>query len=252
MDQTSLTSQFAELKNIIQSLKDEMVFNNRNMMAEFKTLQTSVQFMSDKFDDMAKENQEMKKEMEAQQQQNNKNLEQFTVIKKENTEMRLRINSLENMSRLSNLEIHGVPEAQNENTKRIAVSLMKLVHPNICDTDVDNCFRVRKIGGINPNSRPNPIVVQLQSKQKRMMVISDRKKLAGKNFHDIGIDATRVYINENLTPFSRQLFYRANTLKKSNGWKYIWTRNGSIKMRKDDNTPVLNIEDMQDLEKIVQ
>ena len=97
---------------------------------------------------------------------------------------------------------------------------------------------------------PSPIIVKFNSMCKRISVFANKKRLAGKNFAEIGIDATKVYINENLTPTTRSMFYHANILKKKHGWKYIWTFNGNIKMRKEDNYPTLFIKDNSDLDKI--
>ena len=49
---------------------------------------------------------------------------------------------------------------------------------------------------------------------KRMKCFANRKNLAFKNFHEIGIDPEKVYINENLTPTTRSLFHQPNILKK--------------------------------------
>ena len=250
--ETISSSQFSELKNIITSLKDEMVSNNNNIMSEFKHLQNSVQFMSNKFDDMAKENGLLKNDMKLLQKQNSQNMEQIKIVEKENTDLRIKLNHLENLTRLTNLEIHNVPEAQNENTSRIAINILKIANPNICDSDIDDSFRIRRPSATDVNAKPTPIIVQFNSAKKRMMVLSNRRNLARKNFQEMGIESTKKYINENLTSFSRQLFYRANILKKANGWKYIWTRDGVIKLRKDDNASILNIHDTPDLEKITK
>ena len=95
-------------------------------------------------------------------------------------------------------------------------------------------------------------MVKFKSVQKRMDVFTNRRKFAGKNFSDIGIETEKIYINENLTPTTRSLFYHANTLKKTHKWKYIWTRNGNIKLRKYDHTQIVTIKNISDLDKITE
>ena len=77
-----------------------------------------------------------------------------------------------------------------------------------------------------------------------------QKKLAGYAFKDIGIEAERVFLNENLCPASRRLFYQANMQKKIARWRFIWTQNGKIKLKKDVDSQIITIEEEKDLEKI--
>ena len=194
----------------------------------------------------------MKNEMNLMKQENAQKSEEIKKLKEENKEITNRMNEMENFSRLSNLEIHNVPYATNENINRITINLLKIVDPNMNENDIENCFRIRKNNQKEENTKykPSPILVKFQSMKKRMNIFKNKKKLAEKDFSEIGIEATKVFINENLTPATRSLFYHANVLKKTNNWKYIWTQNGHIKMRKNDNTPILYIKNESDLNKI--
>ena len=91
----------------------------------------------------------------------------------------------------------------------------------------------------------------MNSTKKRLDILKNRKKLAGYNFSDIGVDSQRVFINENLTSFTKDLFYKANKLKREHGWKYIWTINGNIKLRQNEGCSVISVKDTNDLKKIV-
>jgi len=42
----------------------------------------------------------------------------------------------------------------------------------------------------------------------------------------------QIYINENLNPAMKQLFYQANKKRRKLDWKYIWTKNGTIYAKK--------------------
>ena len=66
----------------------------------------------------------------------------------------------------------------------------------------------------------------------------------------MGVDTNRVFINENLTSYTKNIFYQANLLKKKYKWKYIWTRNGMVKLRQSDDFPVITINTINDLKKI--
>ena len=179
--------------------------------------------------------------------------------------MKIKINDLENAALSCNLEIHGVPEKPNENVERIALNVIKLADPSADALDIESTFRVIKKSptakdsnkeSTDKNSKKKapaaPIIVKLKTKSKRMDIIKKRKQLADVDFKNIGIDADRVYINENLTPMTRSLFYESNKLKKLNGWSSIWTFNGVIKMKRKEGSPIVTIRDISDLSKITK
>ena len=57
-------------------------------------------------------------------------------------------------------------------------------------------------------------------------------------------------INENLCASTKNLFYKANQLKKSNRWNSIWTYNGTIKLKRNDQSQTITIHNKNDLSKI--
>lgn len=61
----------------------------------------------------------------------------------------------------------------------------------------------------------------------------------------------RLYFNENLTRTNRELFRFARVRGKEKGFKFIWTGNGKILAKKCEGAPVIRIDKLSDLEKIV-
>ena len=184
---------------------------------------------------------------------NQQNTEDIKILKIENEKLVNKINGLENSTRLTNIELHGVPEKQNENVDRMVVNLLKVVDPNFENTDVEACFRLKKPSSVDAEKKATqgrPILVKLKSKQTRMKLMDNRRKLSSYNFRDIGIETERVFMNENLTPDTKALFYQTNQQRKSLSWKYIWTRNGTIKVRKMDGSPIIIVQNLNDLQKI--
>jgi hypothetical protein len=62
-----------------------------------------------------------------------------------------------------------------------------------------------------------------------------RRYLKGKTTRDIGLARTSVnhiYISESLTPRNRTLFNECLKFKKEHNYKFIWTQNGHIYLRK--------------------
>ena len=57
-----------------------------------------------------------------------------------------------------------------------------------------------------------------------------KRKLANATFKDV--NARMVFVIENLTKSSRIFFSHARILRKENGWKYTWVKNGIIRTKK--------------------
>ena len=58
-----------------------------------------------------------------------------------------------------------------------------------------------------------------------------------------------VFVSESLTPFKKKLFGDVNKVKKHLKWKYIWTYNGRIVIREDENKPSFSFDNAEDLRK---
>ncbi|KAH7980895.1 hypothetical protein HPB49_019920 [Dermacentor silvarum] len=70
---------------------------------------------------------------------------------------------------------------------------------------------------------------------------------------DIGLEPrVPIFVNEHLCPATKRLFGAENSKRKECGWKYAWTKNGKIFVRKSEGTPVISIGHADDLEKIEQ
>ena len=81
----------------------------------------------------------------------------------------------------------------------------------------------------------------------------NRLKLANKkvkDLPDLNLTSTEmVYISESLTPYKKRLFGEANKQKKKLKWKYIWTQNGSIFIKANENAATHSFDTMEDLSK---
>ena len=246
--QEMLNENLTKIKEEIK-LVFEMEFSK--ITKEMGELKNSIQFLSDKYDDLILEKNALKVEVNSIKNLVNEQSLQLKNNKLDNQRIEMKVNDLENLSRLSNVEIQGVPIQQNENLDRMVMSLLKISDPTITTQDIKESFRLKKnFTDDAQRNKGTPILVKFNSPNKRLDVLKNRRKLAGYNFNDIGVDTHRVFINENLTAYTKSLFYQANVLKKSHEWKYIWTRNGNIKLRKNDGFPVISIRDINDLKKI--
>jgi hypothetical protein len=62
---------------------------------------------------------------------------------------------------------------------------------------------------------------------------------------------SRIYINENLSPFFRELLWKSKIRAKEAGYKFIWYSFGKILVRKDaSDNKVFKVFDFDDIDMI--
>ena len=150
------------------------------------------------------------------------------------------ITPIEIERRQNNLELHGLPEQNGEdcNTAVKAVLARVTAEP----VTISKCFRFGKQQTPLGEKTTRKILIQFDSKSHRDLILRNRANL--RKFND------PIYINENLPSYLNTLRGKANALKKLHNYKFLWIKNGNILIRKNENSPVINIKSPSDLDKI--
>lgn len=222
----------------------------KELMSEIVELKESTDFCSKSVDEFKNALKELKS-FKAQLGQLNTANEQ---LRTENKELRnslensmTRIEELEQYSRLKNLEIKGVPVSANENVQDVVKKISKTLSVTLETQDVDVCHRIptKQLG-------QQHILVQFTTRQKRDAVLHAAKKKR-LNTEMIGIrgQASPIFVNEHLTLSNKVLLSETIKAKKGKNWKFVWTKNGKVYARKTENSRVIDIRSVSDIEKIV-
>ena len=95
----------------------------------------------------------------------------------------------------------------------------------------------------------NPILVKYKLFEQKVKIMKEKKKLANANLNFICINIEKVYINENLSPFSRDLLYHIRRFQKANGWKFSWSSGGVVLMREKETSKAILVCCVKDLKK---
>ncbi|XP_077977115.1 uncharacterized protein LOC144432723 [Glandiceps talaboti] len=186
-------------------------------------------------------------------------------LKKSNMELNERVGVLEKASddqnqysRRENLEIHGIPECQGqaENTDNIALQVIKMISPDITTDHLEVTHRIGRTthhdGNVRGKHQPRPIIVKFSGRKIRDQVFNNKKKMKNVTTRDLGYtERNLIFINENLTPKMRNLLKLVNNKRKTESYRYLWTRNGHIHVKKSDTSNVVTIRNESDLVKIV-
>lgn len=148
-----------------------------------------------------------------------------------------RIDVLEQRSRINNLEICNFPVTQNENLVEVVKAVGKAVGVEIVDQDIQAVHRVPRF---NQNATKN-IVVQFCSRWKKNSILQACARFRKGNNNKITSKAINqnlpdqvVFVNEHLSPKYKALLGKVKKQIKDAGWKYSWTRDGCIYVKKDD------------------
>lgn len=158
-------------------------------------------------------------------------------LEQENTLLRLKVDELDNLSRLNNLVIHGLPEttdntstdgktASSRSTQQITTILdLCNDHLNlqVRESDISCTYRLPIQGFTNHR----PLVVGFTNRRIRDAVLGSRKLLR------INIDKSRIFINEHLTRINSMIFARARRLVKAHTIHSAWTAGGRVFLKKN-------------------
>ena len=128
-----------------------------------------------------------------------------------------KVDDNEQKSRSSCLLIHGVEEANNDDTDKYCLDIVnKEVSVDLCSADIERSHRIgpRKVKTTR-STRLRPIIVRFASMRKRMEVYRNKKRLKGKDF----------VITESLTSARYDLDQKA---KNKFVVKNTWTSEGEI------------------------
>ncbi|XP_052749321.1 uncharacterized protein LOC113522090 [Galleria mellonella] len=150
------------------------------------------------------------------------------------------------------VEIIGLEEVNNENPYHLTLVTASKIGIHMTEGDIDSVARTgfrRTNGDGKENKIPRPLVVRFTRKAIREDFLRAAKSRRDLNSKDIVLNSPerKIFINERLTRANRQLFRDARIRAKEADFKYCWTRNGSIYVRKRTGKPAVYIASYDDL-----
>ena len=154
------------------------------------------------------------------------------------------IDNIEQYLRINNIEIVGIPEIENsEEEERIILQVLNnLDDITVTAADIDICHSI-------PTKRrdgKSVHIVKFISRKMKIDILAEKKRARGFSYN-----GSPIFINEHLAPNNRKLFADASTKKRLLDYKYLWTRNGFVYMRKSDNSPIIFINNDETLNNVI-
>lgn len=194
------------------SLRKELTLikTKLNKLDQLDTLQQSMTFMSQQFDDIMRGIAE-----------NNKKL---LIVQKENQNLKAEINDLKKTVKLlnddrvkNNCIVNGIDHFENMKAVDAIISVMNHVGVDLKADEVDDAFFIKR----KPNQKKQSMVVKLNSTKSKQKIMSSKPKLKEN-------EATKtVYINDYLSKETLGLLNHAQSLKTV-GYRGVYARAGRV------------------------
>ena len=150
---------------------------------------------------------------------------------------RNQLDSIETYLRVNNLEISGLTASTDEliSVEDDILQCLNGLNPEemLTSQDIDICHELPKKDGSKNH------VVRFVRRKSKNMILAAKKKPENKHYK---YSESNIFVNEHLTPTKKYWFSIAKQKKLELKYKYLWTRNGKILIRKDDDTEVITID----------
>lgn len=166
-----------------------------------------------------------------------------------------KIEELQRQIKSTYIEIRNLPlnkHTGKEELNKITNNLFKNIDVGIENSDVKQIYHVN-----NKNDK-STVVVELATIELKNNILQAVKKF--NRIHPsnklntshlcIECDPAPIYVTESLTSYGRKLFFLARNIAKDLNYKYYWTRNGKIYLRKTEGDPFIEIKNEVQLEEL--
>lgn len=191
-----------------------------------------------------------------EEQKEVKKLKEENVILKNNlSALEGRISVIEQRSRLSNIEITGIPTTPKESTEEIVRKIGQVIGIEFRLNDIIVSHRVPTV----KQGQPPNIICQLRDRrlknewmQQYKIFIREHKEtgLQASHLHS-SWPGTRIYLNVHLTSENKHKLHETKAQAKRFNYKYVWINNdGLILARKTDKSPILTIRSLEDIARL--
>ena len=230
------------LKKELTELKDSMAFNEK----ELQDIKDTVKKVSKANASIQKELVKAKEELEQTKQQLDKE-------KEETERVWCALDDLEQYTRKNSLEIHGIPEHVYSDTESAVIKIANALDVSIQPDDIEITHKLKGREG------KRPIIVKFCSHKAKSKLYKERIKLRNFKISDIfpsfsittaASNQDRIYINENLTQYRRDIVKEANQRKRNKTLTSVWTLDGKIFVKTSQEGQRIRIFSMEDLENI--
>lgn len=230
-----------EIRQMFRELKADQKNTFTGMEKALNDIQKTNRDIEKSIEFISKQYEEMRERTETLEQKCKLNLNHISILEE-------RIEDMQRNSRMTSLEIRHLPAQPDETKNSLSLQLLnvaKLLKFDMATSDVREVFRIP--GKMETNK---PIIVELSTtmlKQKFIKAVKSfnqeyrSSKLNASHFGMTG-NTTPVYVTEHLTSKANRLYFMARDLARTGSYKFCWSANGKIFIRKAEGTQTILIK----------
>lgn len=173
--------------------------------------------------------------------------QQNISYKNQMSKLERRMDDLDQKHRAHNLQVDGIPEANQENLRDIILKLASSLNVVITSQDITHVTRVRSTN----KEKIKPVICSL-SKYNIMADLIKASRIQKPLAVNAGFsnNNNNIYINEHLTVARKQLLYKAKKFKIENNFEFLWVKDGKIYLKKNRDSKAVNINVGTDFSKL--
>ena len=177
--------------------------------------------------------------------------EKVEKLEAENSSLKSRLDSMEKYERGKSLELHNIPEKENENLVETVRRVAAKMQVEITERDIDSAYRIPVSKEQKKNGTIPRIHVRFVRRDLKKLLYSLKYKHPVTHQSLELSSSGKVYIHESLPKHTADLFYRARDKVREASYKFIWTRNMQIYVKYNESSKPINIRSDEDLNKII-
>lgn len=221
------------LTKLVSELSD-LKAQNVKIQKSYLEIEKSIEFMSSKYEEFFKQIIEFEKER--------KELKDYIL------NLETKIQDLQNKSRPSVLEIRNVPKKDDETLQdliNVVCKVGKTVKMDISPTELRDIYRAP--GKPDTNSAIiadfTSVITKSQYLSNVRQYNKERAPSEKLTSGQVGLPgkSAPIYVDEHLPNSMKKLFYLVRTFAKQNNYRFCWTTNGRIFLRKEIGSKAINI-----------
>ena len=157
-------------------------------------------------------------------------------------DQKVELAELNQYGRRENIELCGIPESvKQEELEKHVLEVAKSIGVNVPPKGVHIVHRIGK----QTNNRPRNVIVRFRDRITAFSMLKNKKKLNSGRFK-------KYFIVENLCPYNKKIFSKLYRHKKDKEIHSLWTYNGNIFVKVQENDARQQIYHLSDIEHLFE
>lgn len=250
---SSMMEAYSEkFQKLIKNIKQEFTETIAQVNSNVAVLSSKVESLTSRLAKLEQDNVQLQQEIVATKQQ--VNASDADGLHNAISQLRQELNEREQSTLLNDVEISGVPEYEAESSGHLVTVIAAKLGVTLQQQDIVSARRVgpRRLQTADSslNVRPRPIVVCLARRALRDDLLKSARIRRGTTTADLGLpkhEPHRLFLNERLTKANRALFGAARENARRLSYRFSWTKEGRVFVRRDESSPIVQLRSEKDL-----